>query len=91
MRKKKNWREESREHGCLIGGVAKVSYELDGKMETDKVKFVGKFWHIEELDRTENDPYFKGVIFDMYNNEQGSVSWTKEEFHKFCETFTELF
>lgn len=90
MKKKKTWREECRENGCLIGGLGKITYELDGKMKTEKVKFVGKFWHIEELDRTENDPYFKGVIFDMYNNEQGSVSWTKKEFLAICETFTEL-
>lgn len=91
MRKKKNLREESRENGCLIGGIANIIYELDGKTKTEKVKFVGKFWHIEQLDRTENDPYFKGVIFDMYNNEQGSVSWTKKEFYEFCKTFSELF
>lgn len=91
MRKGKTWREESREYGLLIGGLANISYELDGKMKTEKVKFVGKFWHIDRLDRIENDPYFKGVIFDMYNNEQGSVSWTEKEFYKFCKSFTELF
>ena len=63
MRKKKNWREESRERGSLIGGIANIIYELDGKTKTEKVKFVGKFWHIDQLDRTENDPYFKGVVF----------------------------
>lgn len=91
MKKKKNWREECREKGCLVGGMAMITYELDGKQKAEKVKFVGKFWHIDQLDRTENDPYFKGVIFDMYNNEQGSVSWTEKEFHTYCKCFTELF
>ena len=91
MKKKKSWREEYREYGCLIGGLGNITYELDGKMKTKKIKFVGKFWHIEELDRTENDPYFKGVVFDMFNNEQGSVTWTKKEFYENCKTFTELF
>lgn len=91
MKKKKTWREECKEKGCLIGGMAEIEYELDGKMKKEKVKFVGKFWHIEELDRTENDPYFKGVIFDLSNNEQGSVEWTEKEFHKNCKAFTELF
>lgn len=91
MRKKKDWREESREHGSLVGGLANISYELDGKTKKEKVKFVGKFFHIEELDRNEDDPYFKGVIFDLYNNEQGSVEWSKEAFYKFCIFHTELF
>lgn len=75
----------------MVGGLANISYELDGKKKNEKVKFVGKFWHIDQLDRTENDPYFRGVIFDMYNNEQGSVSWTKKEFYEFCKFFIELF
>lgn len=90
-RKRKDWREECREKGLLVGGLANISYELDGKKKNEKVKFVGKFWHIDQLDRTENDPYFRGVIFDMYNNEQGSVSWTKKEFYEFCKFFIELF
>ena len=36
MKKKKTWREECREHGCLIGGLGKITYELDGKMKTEK-------------------------------------------------------
>ena len=91
MKKKKTWREDFREGGLLVGGVAKLTYELDGKVKTEKVKFVGKFWHITELDRNENDPYFKGVIFDLYNNEMGSVEWTKKEFHSNCISFSDLF
>lgn len=91
MRKKKGWREESREYGSLVGGLANIAYELNGKTKTEKVKFVGKFFHIDQLDRTEDDPYFKGVIFDLYNNEQGSVEWSKEEFYKYCIFHTELF
>lgn len=91
MKKRKTWREDCREHGCLIGGMGAVEYELDGKLKREKIKFVGKFWHIEQLDRTENDPYFKGVVFDMFNNELGSVVWNEKEFHQNCDTFTELF
>lgn len=89
--KLKNWREDCKEKGCLVGGMAIITYELDGKMKTEKVKFVGKFWHIAELDRTENDPYFKGVLFDMFNNEQGPFTWTKKEFHSYVDAWSELF
>lgn len=91
MKKKKTWREDFREGGSLVGGFAKLTYELDGKVKKEKVKFVGKFWHIKELDRNENDPYFKGVIFDLYNNEMGSVEWTEKEFYSNCISFSDLF
>lgn len=91
MKKRKTWRENFHEKGLLIGGFAKLTYELDGKVKTENVKFVGKFWHIIELDRNENDPYFKGVIFDSYNNNMGTVEWTEKEFHSNCISFSELF
>jgi hypothetical protein len=89
--KKKSWREDCKENGCLVGGMATITYELDGKQKAEKVKFVGKFWHIDQLDRTDEDPYFKGVVFDMYNNHQGSVVWNKKEFLTNCKFFEELF
>lgn len=90
--KQKTWREDAKEKGCLVGGIANIPYEDEkGKTKLEKVKFVGKFWHIAEEGRTENDPYFKGVLFDMFNNEQGTVTWTKKEFCSYADTWTELF
>ena len=92
MGNKKNWREDAKEHGCLVGGIADVDYtDEDGKTKSEKMKFVGKFWHIAEEGRTESDPYFKGVVFDMFNNSQGDVTWTKAEFLHYADTWTELF
>lgn len=88
---KKNWREDAKEYGCLAGGIAQIPYDENGKVKKGKFKFVGKFWHIAEGGRTENDPYFKGVLFDMFNNEQGAFTWTKKEFHSYVDAWSELF
>lgn len=90
--KSKNWREDAKEHGCLAGGIAQILYDDEnGKVKKEKFKFVGKFWHIADGGRTENDPYFKGVLFDMFNNEQGSFTWTKKEFYSYVDAWSELF
>ena len=87
----KNHSENAKEHDCLVAGIAHVPYEVNGKTEKEDMKCVGKFCYIEQKQKKANTPYFKGVLFDMNNNEQGSCTWNENEFYSFVDTYTKLF
>ena len=79
------------ERSMLVGGMGEIAYELDGKPRKEKIKFVGKFCHIEDLKKKDEETYFEGTVFDMSNNLNGEVKWNKKEFYSISKFFTELF